>query len=134
MSNFGGVEMIISPSILSADFANLGNDVEKVKQAGAKWVHVDVMDGHFVPQVSYGQPVIQSVRGRSSLPFDVHLMISHPLRYIDDFVKAGADIITFHVECESDIQATIDKIKNSVKLFKQKMEISENAKDHLCRS
>ena len=105
-------EIIISPSILSADFANLKQEVDLAAQAGAPWIHVDVMDGHFVPNITFGAPIIKAVRKLSNRPFDVHLMISEPLKYIDDFADAGADIITFHVECDSDIDSTIDKIKS----------------------
>ena len=105
-------EIIISPSILSADFANLKQEVDLAAQAGAPWIHVDVMDGHFVPNITFGAPVIKAVRKFSNRPFDVHLMISDPLKYIDDFADAGADIITFHVECDSDIDDTIAKIKS----------------------
>ena len=108
MSNFGGVEMIISPSILSADFANLERDIKAVETAD--WLHIDVMDGHFVPNISIGAPVIKAMKRVSDVPFDVHLMISEPLKYIADFADAGADIITFHTECDSDINETINKI------------------------
>ncbi len=104
-------EILVSPSILSADFASLGEDIKKVAEAGADLIHVDVMDGHFVPNISIGVPVVKSARSATKLPFDVHLMISDPLTYSEAFVKAGADLIVFHAESDSDIQATIDKIK-----------------------
>lgn len=104
--------MLIAPSLLSCDFSKMGQEIERMEKAKADFMHLDVMDGHFVPNITFGAPVIKSVRSYTDVPFDVHLMISEPLKYIDDFADAGADIITFHVECDSDIQQTIDKIKS----------------------
>lgn len=104
--------MKIAPSLLSCDFSKMGSEIERMDKAGADWMHLDVMDGHFVPNLTFGAPIIKWVRPFSDKPFDVHLMISDPLRYIDDFADAGADIITFHIESDSDIDKTIDKIKS----------------------
>ncbi len=104
------MDIKISPSMLASDYANLENELKKCENGGADLIHLDVMDGHFVPNISIGAPVIAAMKKVCNVPFDVHLMISDPLKYIDDFADAGADIITFHTECESDIDKTIDKI------------------------
>ena len=101
--------VIISPSVLSADFANLERDVRRVADAGAKWIHIDVMDGHFVPNITIGAPVVKSLRKACDLVLDVHLMISEPKKYVGDFIKAGSDIITFHYETQKEL--TLDIIK-----------------------
>lgn len=102
----------IAPSILSCNFSRMGEELRKMEKAGADWIHVDVMDGHFVPNLTLGAPVVKCLKPITPLPLDVHLMISEPHRYIDDFADAGADIITFHTESDSNIAETIDKIKS----------------------
>ena len=101
----------ISPSILSADFSQLGNEIAKLANAGADMIHVDVMDGHFVPNLTIGPPVIKALKKNTSIPFDVHLMISPVHKYIEAYAEAGADIITIHPEATDDLEETINKIK-----------------------
>ena len=110
----GDIDMYyLAPSILGADFKKLAEDIQAVDRAGAQLIHIDVMDGVFVPSISFGMPVIQSIRSCTNRVFDVHLMITEPIRYIDDFVKAGADRITIHVEACKDVQETLDAIKKA---------------------
>lgn len=103
----------ISPSILSCDYSRMGEEFENMKKCGADWLHIDVMDGHFVPNITLGAPIVKCMRKCSDLVFDVHLMISDPQKYIPDFIKAGADVITFHIESDSPVEETIDLIRNS---------------------
>ncbi len=102
---------LIAPSILSADFTCLGREVQAVENAGADWIHVDVMDGHFVPNITMGPLIVESVRRTTTLPVDVHLMISRPERYVADFVSAGADYLSVHVEACAHLHRCIDQIK-----------------------
>ena len=112
----------ISPSILSADFSKLGDDIKRLEESGADMIHVDVMDGHFVPNLTIGPPVIKSLRKYTKLPFDVHLMIDPVHKYIKDYIDSGADIITFHPEATENILETINLIKS----FNKKVGISLN--------
>ncbi len=108
--------MIISPSLLSANFSRLGQEIADIEKTEAKWLHYDVMDGHFVPNISFGYSILKDVRKVTDLVLDVHLMISDPLFYLDEFIKAGADYITFHLEAYQDMaktKQTIQKIKEA---------------------
>ena len=105
--------MILSPSILAADFCTLGSQIEEAAKAGCDYIHVDVMDGLFVPSISFGMPVIETIRKATDIPFDVHLMINEPIRYIDEFARLGADIITVHIEACSDVTETLKAIKKA---------------------
>ena len=105
------MEYILAPSILAADFKNLGQEMKKTEENGARYLHFDVMDGMFVPSISFGMPVLASVKGGTSQTMDVHLMVQEPIRYVEAFQKAGADILTVHLEACEDVKATIDKIR-----------------------
>lgn len=104
------MELKISPSILSADFAKMGEDVSKLAEWGADWVHCDVMDGVFCPNITFGIPMIKAIKKYTDLPLDVHLMIVNPERYVDKFLDAGADIVTFHPEVSDDVQNIVDTV------------------------
>ena len=113
-------KILIAPSILSADFSRLAEEIKAVENSGADWLHIDVMDGHFVPNITIGPVVVKSIRPVTEMPFDVHLMIARPREYIESFAKAGSDIITFHIEAEDD---PIEIIR-LIKYFKKKAGVS----------
>jgi len=120
-------KILIAPSILSADFSKLGQEIRDVEKAGADWIHIDVMDGHFVPNITIGPVVVKSARPATRLPFDVHLMIDRPEDYVESFARAGSDIITFHAEVEENPKEIIRLIK----YFKKKVGISIRPKTEL---
>jgi len=104
-------KVLVSPSLLSADFSELGTEMKKVTDAGADWLHVDVMDGNFVPNLTLGMPIIKSLKPHAKIPLDVHLMIEKPERYIEQFIEAGAQYLTLHVEATADMKTALEKIR-----------------------
>ncbi len=104
-------KVLVSPSLLSADFAELATEMNKVTEAGADWLHVDVMDGHFVPNLTLGMPIIKSIKPYAKIPLDVHLMIDKPERYIEQFIDAGAQYLTLHVESTAELKSSLEKIR-----------------------
>lgn len=104
---------LLAPSILSADFSNLGSSLEEIRAKGGDWIHIDVMDGHFVPNLTLGPPIVKALRKRSTLPFDVHLMVDNPASMVDDFIEAGADWLTFHMEAEIHAHRLVCKIREA---------------------
>lgn len=104
-------KILVAPSILASDFSKLGDEIRRVEKAGADIIHIDIMDGHFVPNLTLGPPLVESVRNTTPLPFDVHLMLTNPFNFVEPFAKAGADNITFHIECLDDIDRTIGEIR-----------------------
>ncbi len=119
---------MIAPSILSADFSKLYEEIKAVEKSGASWIHVDVMDGHFVPQISMGVPIVKSLRNITKLPLDVHLMVNEPEKFIEQFANAGADYISFHYEATPDPMRVVSKIKS----FKLKAGIALNPHTPVC--
>jgi len=111
LTNLNPVKLLVAPSILSADFSCLGEEIKRVEDAGSDLVHLDIMDGHFVPNITMGPVIVKSVRSYTKLCFDTHLMISNPLKYAEHFVKAGSDHITFHIESDDNPDAVIEKLQ-----------------------